>query len=357
MDSQAGTLQEIQTVFFIVLENQNWAAVKDSTNCPFINQVLLPQASYCEQYYNPPHLHPSLPNYLWLVSGTNFGITNNPLATRLQLKTTNHLAALLDEAGISWKTYQEGLSGLDCPTNGHWPYITLINPFVYFSTITTNPAYCQAHMRPYTELATDLTNQSLARFNFIVPGMCSNMHAFYGNSCSGPSPLRNGDDWLASAVPQILASPAYLAGGALFITWDEGLGDDGPTGMIVLSPLARGGGYHNWLYYTHSSALRTLQDIFGVQPYLADAANAIDLADLFTPLHWAAPTRLTNGLCCLTACNVIPDSTNYVQVMTNLVLTNWVTLGTNSVPTNTFTFFDPQATNGPTRFYRIVEGR
>jgi hypothetical protein len=53
--------------------------------------------------------------------------------------------------------------------------------------------------------------------------------------------------------------------------------------MIVLSPLAKGGGYHNTLHYTHSSTLRTLQKIFGAGPFLGGAATALDLSDLFLP--------------------------------------------------------------------------
>src|SRR5579862_1890993 len=52
--------------------------------------------------------------------------------------------------------------------------------------------------------------------------------------------------------------------------------------MIVLSPLAKGGGYSNTVHYTHSSTLRTLEEIFNVGPLLGDAANATDLGDLFT---------------------------------------------------------------------------
>jgi len=50
-------------------------------------------------------------------------------------------------------------------------------------------------------------------------------------------------------------SAAYSNNGASSITWDEGEGtqSDGPIGMILLSPLARGGGYFNSIYYTHSS--------------------------------------------------------------------------------------------------------
>ena len=51
--------------------------------------------------------------------------------------------------------------------------------------------------------------------------------------------------------------------------------------MIVLSPKAKAG-YSNSLAYSHSSTLRTMQEIFGVTPLLGDAANATNLSDLFT---------------------------------------------------------------------------
>ncbi len=51
--------------------------------------------------------------------------------------------------------------------------------------------------------------------------------------------------------------------------------------MIALSPFAKGDGYANTIPYTHSSTLRTIQRIFGVTPFLGDAAQATDLSDLF----------------------------------------------------------------------------
>jgi hypothetical protein len=51
----------------------------------------------------------------------------------------------------------------------------------------------------------------------------------------------------------------------------------------VLSPFAKGSGYSNALHYTHSSTLRTLEELFGLTPLLGDAANVntSDLSDLF----------------------------------------------------------------------------
>ncbi len=66
----------------------------------------------------------------------------------------------------------------------------------------------------------------------------------------------------------------------VFIVWDEGEPRDGPIGLIAVSPNAKPG-YSNSIHYTHSSLLRTVQEIFGVTPFLGDAAKAPDLSDLF----------------------------------------------------------------------------
>ena len=113
-----------------------------------------------------------------------------------------------------------------------------------------------------------------SQFTWITPNMCNDMH-----DCS----VATGDDWLAANVPTILGSLAYNSGGALFITWDEGEGGDGPIGMIVMSPLAKPGFASN-THTDHSSYLKTVQEIFRVTPLLGHAADAAtnDLSDLFT---------------------------------------------------------------------------
>ena len=73
---------------------------------------------------------------------------------------------------------------------------------------------------------------------------------------------------------------------ALFIIWDEGdeaplqTASDGPVGMMVLSPLAKVN-FSSSTVFTHSSTLRTVEEIFGV-PLLRDAKNATDLSEFFT---------------------------------------------------------------------------
>jgi hypothetical protein len=102
-------------------------------------------------------------------------------------------------------------------------------------------------------------------------------------SCGGGDPIAQGDSWLSTAVPPIQASQAFLANGVLFITWDQPLTADVQIGMIVSSPLAKAG-YRNSIHYTHSSTLRTIEEILNITPLLGDAANATDLSDLFVTL-------------------------------------------------------------------------
>jgi phosphatidylinositol-3-phosphatase len=275
---------KIQTVFVIVMENHNWADILHSASAPYINDTLLPAASSATKYFNPPGIHPSEPNYLWLEAGQNFGVRNDSSPAANHQATTQHLVSLLTAQGLTWKSYQEGISGTNCPLSNRGLYATKHNPMIYFDDVTDGlsptSANCIAHVRPYTQLAGDLTQNTVARYNFITPNLCNDMHNSSG--CATSNSVRNGDTWLATAVPPILNSAAYRDGGVLFITWDEGEGGaDGPIGLIALSPFAKGQGYTNSVRYTHSSLLRTVQEIFGVTPLLGDAANATDLSDLF----------------------------------------------------------------------------
>lgn len=283
MFASGAAADEGRTVFVIVMENHNWSSIYGSRSAPYINGLLM-QGAHAEAYYNPPGLHPSEPNYLWMEAGTSFGVSDDADPATNHQESDAHLTYLLDQAGISWKSYQEGIDGTDCPLFSYNHYAAKHNPMIFFDDVTDggdrNSANCIAHVRPYHELTDDLAHGQAARYNFITPDTCDDMHDYLG--CETLDSVHNGDRWLAQALPPILASDAYQRGGVVFITWDEGAGaSDGPIGMIVLSPDAKPG-YASMAHYTHSSLLRTLQDMLGVLPYLGDAANAADLSDLFT---------------------------------------------------------------------------
>lgn len=356
--AHATSLTNIHTVFLIVMENVSWSDLAGSTNAPYINNVLLPQSSYASNMFIVPGTFGSLPQYLWLESGTNWGVTsdsNDPSAHHFA--TTNHLVIQLQNAGISWKSYQESINGTTCPTTSSGVYAAFHNPFVYFDDIYLSPTNCANHIRPYTEFERDLTNNNVARYNFITPNLCDDMHGSAG--CPSGNRIRLGDDWLSSEIPKILNSYAYQNSGAIIITWDEGTANvAGPYGTIVLSSFAKGGGYAISNRLDHTATFHTLQEIFQV-PLLYAAQTGPDLSDLFKPdIALSTPSLNTNRTFSFTVDGLVPGKTNYIQFTTNLAGTNpvaWQTLVTNALLTNKFLFVDTNALKSSRRFYRVIE--
>ena len=306
---------------------------------------------------NNPHIHPSEPNYLWSEAGTNFGIANDDDPFKdtppNSQSTTQHLSGLLQKAGRTWKSYQEDtdlstapsgkLTNLPLPQNQwtvpllslsgvfdstsnlnsyndslQYNYAAKHNPQVFFNdtnggnnTTTSNPL--AGHYAPLQQLAFDLDNNRVADYNWITPNQYNDQHSgltggFAGLTGDGGQ-IKAGDNALARLVPMIMASKAYKDGGVIILWWDESESDGEPNdnaddfthsiGEIVISDLAHpnenGLPYASTVDMTHSSDLRTMQEIFHVKansktsPYLGDAANGNDLSDLFQP--GVIPTR------------------------------------------------------------------
>jgi len=125
----------------------------------------------------------------------------------------------------------------------------------------------------------------------ITPNLCHQGHeGIYPCALSEPADnTARSDAWLEQNVTVILESKAYKKGGALFIICDEAEDtnqfSDGPIGVFLLSPFAKGGGkkpYSVNIHYDHST-LKTMQEIFGVTPLLRAAGDkkTVDLSDLF----------------------------------------------------------------------------
>jgi hypothetical protein len=271
----------IQTVFFILMSSQPWSAVAGSKSAPYINGKLLPAAAHCESYYAaPPMILQSEPNVVWLEAGQDFGFTTNGLPTVNHTASTSHLVDQLEAAGVTWKAYVEGATAGVCPIADVSPMRTYNVPFVFFDDVVGTPPAanakrCVEHVVPYTQLATDLAKDAVPQYAFIVPNDCDDMH----DTCT-TTPVEQGDTWLSTAVPPILASKAYTTSGAVFIAWDFASTGYMPIGFIALSPKVKPG-FAGTATLSASSTLLTLQEIFGVGPDLGDAKNAADLRGLF----------------------------------------------------------------------------
>lgn len=260
--SLAGTpiLPNFSHVFIIMMEDMEYNKIIDSPKAPFINQLARAYA-VAASYYGITH--PSLPNYLALVSGSTQGMTTD--CDTCLFNATN-LADQLDQHQKSWGAYVE-----DAPTScfkgpsasgpasakGRPTYVRRHNPLMYFTGIADNPARCN-RVVPLRDFAERLANDQLPDFVWITPNLLHDMH---------DGSIEDGDSWLASFIPPILASPAWKNGGVLFVIHDEGnssatcCGNAAGGHTVALVVAERGKrGYKSNTPHSHYSVLRTIED-------------------------------------------------------------------------------------------------
>lgn len=266
------------SVFVIVMENHSRGQIFGSGDAPFINALAAQNA--VAGGYHDSFVHPSEPNYVWMVAGENFGILDDddpgPSHT---IDSTAHLADQIERAGLTWKAYEEGM-GAPCGLASHDRYAAKHDPFVYFDDVNgwngasfAPGARCTEHVVDYSQLAVDLAAGTVPDYVFITPNLDHDMH---------DGSVADGDAWLAGEVPTILASDAYARGGALFLLWDEGGNQDDDPPFIVASPNVRAGTVSQAPYDT-SSFLLTVEKMLGLDalPCSAKPASVQSMDDLF----------------------------------------------------------------------------
>ena len=120
-----------------------------------------------------------------------------------------------------------------------------------------------------------------ARFTFVTPNLCHDMHSCPTQSDS-TTEVRTGDAWLASFLPKVVATPEYASGSTVvFVTFDESEGGSSqqvPT--FVISPSTPRGA-RSGAPFTHYSLLRTTEELLGLSPYLGAAASAPSMRAAF----------------------------------------------------------------------------
>src|SRR6476660_7705755 len=151
--------------------------------------------------------HPSLPNYLALVSGSTHAIASD--CTSSQVSAPN-LADTLEVAGKTWKTYAEGLP--QAGFTGAWSgrYAKKHNPLLYFADVVSRPDRLR-RIVPLSAFHRDLDAGRLPDFALVVPDLCNDMH-----DCS----VATGDAWLRTFLRPLRPNPA-LGRGVVFVVFDE----------------------------------------------------------------------------------------------------------------------------------------
>jgi hypothetical protein len=253
-------------VVVVVFENKNAGDVVGNGQAPTFSR-LARRYAILSDYHGVSH--PSLPNYLALVSGSTQGIQSD--CSDCTVDAPN-LADTLERAGRTWKTYAEGLPSVAFTREtSHGLYAKRHNPFVYFRDILDRPDRLQ-RIVPLVRFSGDLAARRLPDFSLVIPDVCHDMH-----DC----PVASGDAWLASFLPPLLASPV-MRNGVVFVIFDEAEDVDeggGRLPALVLGPLVRPGARARAML-SHYDLLRTIEQAWRL-PLLGQSAAARPIAGIW----------------------------------------------------------------------------
>ena len=256
-------------IIVVVEENKNADEILGSGKAPFIDQ-LAGQGVVLTSYFGVSH--PSLPNYLSVLAGDTFGVSTD--CTDCRRDATN-LVDQLEQAGLSWKGYFQGLPEACSKVPSAGDYVVRHDPFMYFDDVRDDPGRC-ANVVPFSALSADLNDNVLPRFSLVIPDLQHDMH---------DGSIAEGDAWLRNLVGMIRHSPAWQADVRIVVTFDEGHGDEGccdglAAGGHIVTVVAGSrvdGGQSDDTPYSHYSLLRSIEEAFGLG-LLRHAGDAVTRA-------------------------------------------------------------------------------
>jgi phosphatidylinositol-3-phosphatase len=252
-------------VVVIVLENKAQGEVLGSPDAPAFNAFA---SRYAVLTRYGGVAHPSLPNYLALVSGSTHGIRSDCTGC---VVSARNLADTLARAHRSWKAYAEGLPrpGFTGASSGR--YVKRHVPFLYFRDILLSPAR-RRRVVPLRQLSRDLAADRLPSFSLVIPDLCHDMH-----DC----PVAAGDVWLKRFLSPLLKS-RRLANSAVFVVFDETSGSlpaTDPVPALALGPLVVPGSKYAGRS-SHYGLLRTIEDAWGL-PRLGRSARTAPITGIW----------------------------------------------------------------------------
>lgn len=310
--AQAEQPRRLDHVFVLILENRGFDDALYNGPTPFLRELAASHA-LATNYFGVAH--PSLPNYLALLGGDDFGVRDDRpscFASDLSLSATSlgachridgeSLADQLTAAGLTYALYAEslpeaGFMGAASPGPAKPLYAQKHNPFPYYASLAENAdslARMKPRMKPYDALTQDLTEGTAPNFALIVPNQCHDGHGL--EVCHDRDQLaRDYDDFAREAFASVRASKAWTNNSAFVVTFDEGARTIYPDAKV--SDIARRvGGADNHIVtivatacgapmeeparLDHFSLLATLEEGFGL-PRLRKAKGAADMSSMF----------------------------------------------------------------------------
>ncbi len=204
-------------VFFIMMENTDYGQlVGDTRDAPYMNSLAARGALLAN--YQAIY-HPSDENYLAIAGGGAF-VSRGVYFPNIHVAARN-LGDLLEAAGRSWRTYEEGM-GTPCNTTTRYDqnYEPDDAPFILFTDIQRNPARCRAHLVDLHQWPRDLSDPATTPAFAWLAADDYDDGELPGNG--SPKSLRVQDAWLRATLQPLFTSAAWREQKCLLIlTWDE----------------------------------------------------------------------------------------------------------------------------------------
>jgi acid phosphatase len=261
-------MPSFQHVFLLMEENHSYSSVIGSSSMPYLNS-LAQQYGLAAQYF--ANTHPSIGNYFELTTGQ---IITNDDAFSGTVNADNVVRHLLS-AGKTWKSYAENLPAASYTGGDVYPYAKHHNPFAYFTDVV-NSQNQLSNLVPFSEFASDLTNNQLPAYSFIIPNMLDDGH---------DGSLSQADSWLKTNIAPLIASSTFQNNGLLIIVFDESFDTDtqhggGQVAAVVISPLDKKG-YQSKTLYQHQSVCRLLMQGLGLNTFPGGCQSAPQMNEFF----------------------------------------------------------------------------
>ncbi len=270
-------------VFIVLEENHSFSdIVGNAANMTYLNGLIAAN-SLATQYY--ADAHPSLPNYFMLTVGEGTSITGTEGDSWDGVVTDDNVVRALTAAGKSWKAYAEALPSVGYLGGDTGAYLQHHVPVVYFSDVQQSSTQA-ANVVPFTQLATDIANNTLPDYAFITPDVNDDAHNCPVGmaTCTSDQMLAAADQWLSTNIAPLLASTAFQ-NSLLIVTFDESEDSDtehggGHVPYVLVSSSVKAG-YQSTTLYQHESTLRLMMEGLGVTDLPGAAATAPDMTEFF----------------------------------------------------------------------------
>jgi len=238
-------LPHVAHVVVVVFENHAESSIDEGNQAPAFERFA---ARYADLTDYTAVAHPSLPNYLALVSGSTQGVTDDCTTCGPWPRS---IGGLLTHAGKTWGGYAEGYPSSPLFAKKHMP-------FLYF----TDGAR-------YVHPLSSFNPRRLPAFSFVAPNLCNDAH-----DC----PLATANAFLERWLPPLLQVPST----AVFVLFDEGttsIGGGGRTEAFVAGTAVK---RHVVLRQgvNHYTVLRTIEDLFRL-PHLGASRTATPLTGIW----------------------------------------------------------------------------